>query len=97
MVNHATPAAMVAQLYLLDRAGETVAAIAAWLLPRLGQSDTTPVLPTSGQLPAPVIDVLALLPTGWGYRAGWPTSRTDRHRRLRDGSPHRGGGGARAG
>ncbi|SCL73616.1 hypothetical protein [Micromonospora peucetia] len=43
--------------------------IAAWLLPRLGQSDTTLVLPTFGQLPAPIIDVLALLPTGWGYRA----------------------------
>ncbi|MEV4225064.1 hypothetical protein [Nonomuraea sp. NPDC049725] len=41
--------------------------IAAWLLPRLGEGDTALVIPTFGHLPAPVIDALTALPTGWGY------------------------------
>ncbi|GAA0824905.1 hypothetical protein ACFQVD_09520 [Streptosporangium amethystogenes subsp. fukuiense] len=43
--------------------------VAAWLLPRLGEGDTSLVTPTLGWLPAPMIDVLAALPTGWGYGA----------------------------
>ncbi|MEV4477649.1 hypothetical protein [Nonomuraea sp. NPDC049504] len=76
-----TVAALMAWL-LQTRAGMTMAAtqtaimlavsfaawvpIAAWLAPRLGEGDTTITL---GRLPAQVIDVLAALPTGWGYRA----------------------------
>ncbi|TMR16760.1 hypothetical protein ETD86_24230 [Nonomuraea turkmeniaca] len=79
-----TVAALAAWL-LQTRAGVTMAAtqtavmlalsfagwvpIAAWLLPRLGEGDTALVTPTLGHLPAPVIDVLAALPTGWGYGA----------------------------
>lgn len=40
--------------------------VAAWLLPRLGEGDTSLV---TGWPPAPMIDVLAALPTGWGYGA----------------------------
>ncbi|MEV4382299.1 hypothetical protein [Streptosporangium sp. NPDC049644] len=43
--------------------------VAAWLLPRLGEGGTNLVTPTLGWLPAPMIDVLAALPTGWGYGA----------------------------
>ncbi|UBU08539.1 hypothetical protein [Nonomuraea gerenzanensis] len=43
--------------------------VAAWLLPRLGEGDTAVVTPAFGELPAPLIDVLAALPTGWGYAA----------------------------
>ncbi|QYC44262.1 hypothetical protein Nocox_33460 [Nonomuraea coxensis DSM 45129] len=79
-----TVAALAARL-LQTRAGMTTAAtqtavmlalsfagwvpIAAWLLPRLGKGDTTLAPPDLGHLPAPVIDVLAALPTGWSYGA----------------------------
>ncbi|WP_049566605.1 hypothetical protein [Nonomuraea sp. SBT364] len=79
-----TVAALAAWL-LQTRAGMTLAAVqtaimlafsfagwvpvAAWLLPRLGEGDTALVVPAAGQLPGPVIDVLAALPTGWGYGA----------------------------
>ncbi|MGW0607201.1 hypothetical protein [Streptomyces sp. NPDC002640] len=43
--------------------------VAAWLLPRLGDGRTTFVAPSLGVVPGPVVDVLAALPTGWGYRA----------------------------
>ncbi|GAA2205074.1 hypothetical protein GCM10009850_006940 [Nonomuraea monospora] len=74
-----TVAALAAWL-LQTRAGMTMAAvqtavmlavsfagwvpIAAWLLPRLGELDTE-----LGRFPVPVIDLLAALPTGWGYAA----------------------------
>ncbi|MDA0647471.1 hypothetical protein [Nonomuraea ferruginea] len=77
--------AALASWLLQTRAGMTLAAVqtaimlalsfagwvpvAAWLLPRLGEGDTALVTPTAGQLPEPVIDVLAALPTGWGYSA----------------------------
>ncbi|GAA2823885.1 hypothetical protein [Nonomuraea rubra] len=79
-----TAAALAGRL-LQSRAGMTLAAmqtaimlalsfagwvpVAAWLLPRLGEGDTTLVVPTLGHLPEPVIGVLAALPTGWGYGA----------------------------
>ncbi|GAA0973246.1 hypothetical protein GCM10009551_003100 [Nocardiopsis tropica] len=43
--------------------------VAAWLLPRLGEGDTTLVAPATERLPGPMIDVLAAAPTGWGYSA----------------------------
>ncbi|NRQ37406.1 hypothetical protein HII36_37065 [Nonomuraea sp. NN258] len=43
--------------------------IAAWLLPRLGEGDTALAVPGLGHLPAPVIEALTALPTGWGYGA----------------------------
>ncbi|MEV1004116.1 hypothetical protein [Nonomuraea sp. NPDC050202] len=79
-----TVAALAGRL-LQTRAGMTLAAVqtaimlalsfagwvpvAAWLLPRLGEGNTAVVVPTLGRLPGPVIDVLAALPTGWGYGA----------------------------
>ncbi|MFG1944111.1 hypothetical protein [Nonomuraea sp. NPDC048826] len=79
-----TVAALAARL-LQTRAGMTLAAtqtaimlalsfagwvpVAAGLLPRLGEGDTTLVAPSLRHLPAPVIDVLTALPTGWSYRA----------------------------
>jgi len=77
--------AALAGWLLQTRAGVTLAAVqtaimlalsfagwvpvAAWLLPRLGEGDTALVTPTAGRLPEPMIDVLAALPTGWGYGA----------------------------
>ncbi|NYV78370.1 hypothetical protein HW445_29200, partial [Streptomyces sp. UH6] len=43
--------------------------LAAWLLPRLDDGDTTLVTPSVGQVPARVVEVLFSLPTGWGHRA----------------------------
>ncbi|MFD4237505.1 hypothetical protein [Streptomyces sp. NPDC058542] len=75
--------AALAGRLLQTRAGMTLAAVqtaimlalsfagwvpvAAWLLPRLGERDTALVTPTAGQLPESMIDILAALPTGWGY------------------------------
>ncbi|WP_237108784.1 hypothetical protein [Nonomuraea sp. MG754425] len=75
-----TVAALAAWL-LRTRAGMTPAAVqtaimlalsfagwvplAAWLLPRLGEGDSALIAARAG----PVIDVLAALPTGWGYGA----------------------------
>ncbi|PZG23680.1 hypothetical protein [Nonomuraea aridisoli] len=77
--------AALASWLLQTRAGMTLAAtqtavmlavsfagwvpFAAWLLPRLGEGDTALVTPSLGGLPEPVADVLAALPTGWGYGA----------------------------
>ncbi|MDO3703371.1 hypothetical protein Q3W71_16995 [Micromonospora sp. C28SCA-DRY-2] len=79
-----TVAALAAWL-LQTRAGMTLAAVqtaimlalsfagwvpvAAWLLPRLRDGDIALTALTPGQLPASLVDLLTLLPTGWGYRA----------------------------
>jgi ABC-2 type transport system permease protein len=79
-----TVAALAAWL-LQTRAGMTLAAVqtavmlalsfagwvpvAAWLLPRLGDGDIALMALTPGQLPTSLIDMLMLLPTGWGYGA----------------------------
>ncbi|TDD57242.1 hypothetical protein E1286_00520 [Nonomuraea terrae] len=77
--------AALASWLLQTRAGMTLAAVqtavmlavsfagwvpfAAWLLPRLGEGEADLATPSLGRLPEPVVDVLAALPTGWGYGA----------------------------